>query len=101
VTPEEGRAQFPVLERYAYLNAGTNGPLPRTALEAMRARLERDVAEGRSGREYIDSILEQRERIRAEIAAVLGTTPELVSLTDSTTRGCQIVLTGLGLGPDD
>jgi L-cysteine/cystine lyase len=100
MTPEEGRAQFPVLERYAYLNSGTNGPLPRAALDAVRARLERDVAEGRSGRPYIDSILELRERIRAAVAAVLGTTPELVALTDSTTRGCQIVLTGLGLGPD-
>jgi L-cysteine/cystine lyase len=101
VTPEEARAQFPVLERYAYLNAGTNGPLPRAALEAVRARLERNVAEGRSGRPYIDSILELRERVRVGIASVLGTTPELVALTDSTTRGCQIVLAGLGLGPDD
>jgi L-cysteine/cystine lyase len=101
VTPEEARAQFPVLERYAYLNAGTNGPLPRAALEAVRAWLERDLAEGRSGRQYIDSILELRERIRAEVAAVLGTTADLVALTDSTTRGCQIVAAGLGLGPDD
>jgi L-cysteine/cystine lyase len=101
VTPEEARAQFPVLERYAYLNAGTNGPLPRAALEAVRARLERDLAEGRSGTQYIDSILELRERIRAEVAAVLGTTADLVALTDSTTRGCQIVAAGLGLGPDD
>jgi L-cysteine/cystine lyase len=101
VTPEEARAQFPVLERYAYLNAGTNGPLPRAAVDAVRARLESDVAEGRSGRRYIDSLLELRERIRGEVAAVLGTTPELVALTESTTRGCQIVLTGLGLGPDD
>jgi L-cysteine/cystine lyase len=101
VTPEEARAQFPVLERYAYLNAGTNGPLPWAALEAVRARLERDVIEGRSGRPYIDSLLELRERIRGAVAAVLGTTPDLVALTDSTTRGCQIVLTGLGLGPDD
>ena len=28
-------------------------------------------------------------------------TPELVALTDSTTRGCQVVLAGLGLGADD
>ena len=26
---EQARAQFPVLERLAYLNAGTNGPLAR------------------------------------------------------------------------
>jgi L-cysteine/cystine lyase len=101
VTPEEARAQFPVLERYAYLNAGTNGPLPRAALDAVSARLERDVLEGRSGKPYIDSLLELRERIRGEVAAVLGTSPELIALTDSTTRGCQIVLAGLGLGAED
>jgi L-cysteine/cystine lyase len=101
VTPEEARAQFPVLERYAYLNAGTNGPLPRAAVEAVRARLERDLVEGRSGMPYIDGIVELRERIRGAVAAVLGTSPELVALTDSTTRGCQIVLAGLGLGADD
>jgi L-cysteine/cystine lyase len=101
VTFEEARAQFPVLERFAYLNAGSAGPLPRAAVEATTARLERDLAEGRSGTAYIEEFLELRERIRHGIAAVLDTTPELVALTDSTTRGCQIVLAGLGLGPDD
>ena len=32
---------------------------------------------------------------------MLGTAAELVALTDSTTRGCQIVIAGLGLGADD
>src|SRR5205085_1677380 len=41
------------------------------------------------------------ERIRDGIAAVLDTSPELVALTDSTTRGCQIVVAGLELGADD
>jgi L-cysteine/cystine lyase len=101
VTFEEARAQFPVLERYAYLNAGSSGPLPRAAVEAVHARLERDLGEGRSGMRYIEEILEQRERIRGRIAHVLGTSAELVALTDSTTRGCQIVLAGLGLRTDD
>jgi L-cysteine/cystine lyase len=101
VTFEEARAQFPVLDRFAYLNAGSAGPLPRAAIEAAKTRLERDLAAGRSGKEYIAELLELRERIRGGIAAVLGASPELVALTDSTTRGCQIVVAGLGLGPDD
>ena len=32
---------------------------------------------------------------------MLGTSAELVALTDSTTRGCQIAVAGLGLGPED
>jgi L-cysteine/cystine lyase len=101
VTFEEARAQFPVLRRLAYLNAGTSGPLPRSATEAMRERLERDLERGRSGTAYFEGHFEQRERIRAAFADLLGTTAEHVALTDSTTRGCQIVLAGLGLRPDD
>lgn len=101
MTPDEARAQFPVLARYAYLNAGSSGPLPRAAIEAARKRLERDLNEGRSGKAYIEAALESRERVRAGIAAVLGTSPVFVALTDSTTRGCQIAVAGLGLGAED
>jgi L-cysteine/cystine lyase len=101
VTFEEARAQFPILDRVAYLNAGSTGPLPRAAVEATQAALERDLLEGRSGGTYIESIFELRNEVRAGMASVLGTTAELVALTESTTRGCQIVVSGLGLGPDD
>ena len=101
MTFDEARAQFPVLERFAYLNAGSAGPLPQAAADAVRARLERDLTEGRSGKAYLEEAVELRERVRDGVAAVLDTSPELVALTDSTTRGCQIVITGLGLGADD
>ena len=101
MTPEEARAQFPVLERYAYLNAGSSGPVSRAVVDAVRARLERDTAEGRSGKAYIEGIFELRERVRRGIAAVLGASAENVALVESTTRGCQIVLAGLELGADD
>ena len=38
---EELRAQFPVLERVAYLNAGTNGPV--LPLHEARERFEREL----------------------------------------------------------
>ena len=101
MTLDEARAQFPVLERYAYLNAGSSGPLPQAAVDAISARLERDLQEGRSGKEYIEEIFELRERIRGGVAAVLGTSAELVALTESTTRGCQVVVSGLGLDEND
>jgi L-cysteine/cystine lyase len=101
VTPEDARAQFPVLEERAYLNAGSAGPLPRAAVDAMRDRLGRDLELGRSGMAYIEEILALREEARAGLADVLGVSPESVALTDSTTRGCQIVLAGLDLGPED
>jgi L-cysteine/cystine lyase len=101
VTFEDARAQFPVLEQFAYLNAGSNGPLPRAGVDAARAMLERDLKDGRSGMPWVEEVRDMRERIRGGIAAVLGTTADLVALADSTTRGCQIVVTGLGLGADD
>jgi L-cysteine/cystine lyase len=101
VTFEEARAQFPVLERQAYLNAGSNGPLPRAAVEAAQAWLARDLEQGRSGMPYIEELAGLRDQVRAGFADVVGASPEQIALTDSTTRGCQIVVSGLGLGAGD
>ena len=83
MTLDEARAQFPVLKRHAYLNAGSSGPLPQAVVDAVRTRLDRDLTEGRSGKAYLEEIFELRERIRNGIAAVLGTSAELVALTEA------------------
>ncbi len=98
---EQARAQFPVLERLAYLNAGTNGPLAEDTVASMLAQTQRELVEGRSGGAYFREMLALREDVRAGIAAMLGVAPESVALTDSTTRGCAIVLAGLGLTGED
>lgn len=98
---EEVRAAFPVLERVAYLNAGTNGPLARATVEAMVAQELVDLAEGRAGADYYLRSREQRERLRGKLAALINVPPEKVALTTSTTNGCNIVLGGLRLGPGD
>src|SRR5436190_336254 len=97
----EARSQFPVLERQAYLNAGSAGPLPRAAIEAAQAWLARDLAQGRSGMPYIEELAGLREHVRAGFAEVVGASPEQIALTDSTTRGCHIVVAGLGLASED
>jgi L-cysteine/cystine lyase len=101
LTFEEGRALFPVLERFAYLNAGTLGPLSRPTLAAIEERLRFDQEHGRGGQGWFTSVLELRARVREQIAALVGTSPPHVALTSSTTDGCNIVLSGLELGPDD
>jgi L-cysteine/cystine lyase len=101
MTFEEARAAFPVLERHAYLNAGSVGPLSRATFDAMAA-VERDELEnGRASWPYLTRMLEARDELRASLAALVGVETELLSLTTSTTEGCRIVLSGLGLGPDD
>ena len=98
---DEARAQFPVLERLAYLNAGSMGPLARATVEAMAAREQADLEQGRGGRAYIDEMLGLRERVRTGLARVLAVDAGSVALTTSTTDGCNIVLGGLDLAPED
>ena len=98
---EEARAQFPVLERLAYLNAGSMGPLARATGEAMEDGLRADVAEGRAGRAYFERMLELRTAVRERLADLLAVPHEQMALASSTSNGCNVVLAGLELGPED
>jgi L-cysteine/cystine lyase len=101
MTYEEARRQFPVLERTAYLNAGTNGPLARSTVDAVVEATERDAREGRSGKRYVERVLELRAIARQGFADVLRVDPTQVALVESTTRGCATVLGGFGLTGED
>ena len=101
MTFEDGRALFPVLERLTYLNAGTFGPLARPVVEAVEREARRDLEQGRAGSSWFEYALSVRDDLRAAVAGFVGAEVEQVALTASTTDGCNIVLAGLGLGPDD
>lgn len=101
MTFEAARARFPVLARVAYLNAGTFGPLSIGTMEAVAGEQARDLAEGRSGKAYVGRAIDMRAALCAQIADLVGVAPELVTLTGSTTDGCNIVLGGLDLEPGD
>ena len=90
-----------MLDRYAYLNAGTFGPLPRATVEAMEAVQRRELEEGRSNRPYFEQALADRERLREAFAGLIGAGKGCVALTTSTTEGCNIAIGGLGIGPGD
>lgn len=101
MTFEEARAVFPVLERLAYLNAGTMGPVPRPLVEAMAAEEQAELEGGRFGVPFIERSMELRAQVRGRLAALLSVAPENVALVVSTTEACNIVLAGLGLEPGD
>ncbi|MGB2953425.1 MAG: aminotransferase class V-fold PLP-dependent enzyme [Gaiellaceae bacterium] len=101
MTFEEARAQFPVFERFAYLNAGTNGPLARATIQAMDLSFRRDLEQGRGGKPYIEEVLALRVRAREALATVLEVSAERVALVSSTTNACNVVVAGLDLGPED
>lgn len=95
------RAQMPVLERVAYLNTGSVGPMPRAALEAAEAELRRSLEEGRGGRAQFERAIDLASRLRARVAGILGADPWEVALTGATTDGVNAVLGGLGLRAGD
>ena len=95
------RSEFPVLEQVAYLNAGSNGPVPRRAGEAGSAALEQQVELGRGGHAFFDSVVGAAERLRPRVAAMLGCDEARLALTANTTDGVNTVLRTLGLGHGD
>jgi L-cysteine/cystine lyase len=99
--PADLRAAFPVLERVAYLNAGTDGPVPARGERAAAERLRRELERGRSGPEHRTSLNELRAQARRRLAELLGCGPGTIALTGSTTEGINAVLSGLDLGRGD
>ena len=90
-----------MLARFAYLNAGTFGPLPRRAASAMADAVVRDLQLGRSSREFFESGLALREEVRESLRLLLGAPEGSIALTASTTEACNVVLGGLGIEPGD
>jgi L-cysteine/cystine lyase len=94
------RAAFPVLERTAYLNAGTCGPVAAAtelaAVEAWRF----GTRDGRSGAFY-EQVRTVVDELRERYARLLGAAVDDVALTTGTSDGCGRVVAGLRLGPGD
>lgn len=95
--PAKFRAQFPVFERAAYLNAGTEGPVPRRSAEAVHRRIDLELTEGRCGPPYFTALMELAAELRAAYGGVLGCEASEVALTGSTTDGVNTILSGLDL----
>lgn len=95
------RAEFPVLDSVAYLNAGTDGPVPRRGAEAASVRTRHELERGRGGPDHFAGLDEMRDALRAGLARLLACDPAEVALTRSTTDGVNTVLSGLDLGRGD
>ncbi len=100
VDAAELRAAFPVLEQVAYLNAGSDGPVSRQAIAAATTELEHQRDAGRATAHF-EHRRELCDTQRCHYAGLLGTAPENVALTTSTSEGIAIALAGLPLAPGD
>ena len=99
--PSAFRSQFPVLEHLSYLNAGTEGPVPHAASEAVQRRMQIETEQGRCGKTYFEGLMGMAEELRSAYAGVIGCDPSEVALTGSTTDGINTVISGLDLRAGD
>jgi L-cysteine/cystine lyase len=90
------RQQFPVLERIAYLNAGTDGPLALAAAQAGAQELRAQAERGRAA-EHFQRRHDLAEQLRETYARALGCRSADVALTTCTSEGLSSVIDGLGL----
>jgi L-cysteine/cystine lyase len=81
--------------RSAYLNAGTFGPQPRVAIEAMRMSIAREGEHGRSGIALFEAMQTRMADARTAVAQMLACEASRIALTHSTTGGINIVLSGM------
>jgi L-cysteine/cystine lyase len=90
------RDEFAVFDEHAYLNAGTDGPLPRAAVHAACQELRREAELGRTQRHF-ERRTELSDALRAAYAAILGCPTEDLALTTCTSEGIAQVIGGLRL----
>lgn len=94
------RARFGSLERIAYLNAGTNGPVAASTVAAAETELRAQRDDGRTTAHFQRRV-ELQDALRARYAELLGAEPREVALTTSTSEGLGKVMAGLAIGPGD
>jgi selenocysteine lyase/cysteine desulfurase len=94
------REQFPILDRLAYLNAGTDGPLPGAAVRAATGELHGEAENGRTHLHF-ERRKELSRSLRTAYASILGCTAEDIALTTCTSEGLALVLEGLRLAPGE
>lgn len=95
------REQLPAVQRVAFLNTGTCGPLPVVAAEAMAGAAQRELEIGRAD---IGDYIAFRKKIletRAAVGQLLGVDVETIALTHNTTEGMNIITWGLEWQPGD
>ena len=95
------RAQLPAVHGRAYLNTGTNGPVPNRSHDALFAYAETELREGRIGPAVFGQMMTTQVEARAAFARLLGCDPLEIALTHNTTEGMNIALFGLDWAPGD
>ena len=89
------RAELPVLGKAAYLNTGTNGPVPQRSHDALVAQATAELTEGRISMTGFQQFFATMNQARAAFAGILGCGADEVALTHNTTEGMNIAMMGI------
>ena len=84
-----------------YLNTGWAGPSPTPVAQAIEARLEYETERGRTSPEVIESRDGIHGRAKEAVASLLNASPSEVHLTQNTTEGLNVIVSGLSWNPGD
>lgn len=96
------RASIPALQQSVYLNTGTFGPLPTPVAEEIRRVYGQIEQQGTfSPSVFWQMELEGFERVRTQLAMLLGVSPQELALTRNVTDGINIIRHGLEWRPAD
>jgi len=89
------RREMPATTSQLYFNAGTFGPLPTSALQAMQQRLQGEYTQGRLGAAAWEAIHAIYDNARRRVAHLLNADESEIALTGNTGEGMNIVSYGL------
>lgn len=95
MTPEELRADIPVLSETTYLNWGASGPSPRRVVDAVESTLESHEFEASTEGGMYETAADVFEETRERVASFAGVDPSEIALTQSTTDGINRVATAM------
>ncbi len=92
---DEIRAQLPAVHAKAYLNTGTNGPLPRAAAEAMAQMALEEYEQGRISMDAWTVKMALKPEARNALARAFNVKSDEIALTQLTTEGMNIMIHGV------
>ena len=92
---ERIRQNLPATTASVYLNTGTFGPLPSSAIQTMQQHIQQELEIGRLGHETFERMGAAYDAARAGVAHLLGVDTDEIALTGSTGEGLNIICYGL------
>lgn len=93
---DEARKHFPSAGQAVFFDHASVGPISTDVADAMRAVVDTHMTVG-----FQQSWRDDMERVRADIATLVGSTPDDIAFTQNTSHGLSLVANGLEWRPGD